>query len=115
MKLARGTVVIAVLDPTAGHEQAGRRPCVVVGEPAAAALLRFHLIAVVPLTTTSLPSRFYPTVRPVAGSGLRAPSTALPDNVRGLDPTRIARVGGLIDPRDLTAIDAALRTFLGLR
>lgn len=114
MKLARGTVVLVVLDPTAGHEQAGRRPCVVVGDPAPLGLLRFPLIAVVPLTTTRFASRFYPVVRPVAGAGLREPSTALPDNVRSVDPTRIVRVSGPIDTADLRAIDDALRRFLGL-
>jgi mRNA-degrading endonuclease toxin of MazEF toxin-antitoxin module len=114
MNLPRGTVVLAVLDPTAGHEQSGRRPCVVVADPAEGAALRFPLLSVVPLTTTMLGLPFYPVVQPVPGSGLRAPSTALPDNLRSIDPARILRVAGPIDAADLRAIDAAMRRFLGL-
>ena len=81
-------------DPaSAGHEQAGRRPCVVVSDPAVSSALRFALLAVVPLTTTPLRQPFYPSVRPLASSGLRATSSALPDNVRSIDPARVSRVG----------------------
>ena len=116
MRLPRGTVVIVEPDPTSiGHEQAGRRPCVVVSDSTVTSALRFPLLAVVPLTTTPLRQPFYPIVPPHPGSGLRVVSTALPDNVRSIDPARVVRVGGTIAEADLLAIDAALSRFLGLR
>ena len=43
MKLGSGSVVLVELDPTAGHEQQGVRPCVVVSDPDVISDQRFPL------------------------------------------------------------------------
>jgi mRNA interferase MazF len=112
--LVRGSVIVARLDPTVGHEQAGRRPCVVVSAPEVSNDQRFPLIAVVPLTSTPGVGLLYPLVQPSASNGLRSASTALVDHVRSVDKRRVDRVYGPVGRVELAAIDAALRLFLGL-
>jgi|HubBroStandDraft_6_1064221.scaffolds.fasta_scaffold577117_3 mRNA interferase MazF len=112
----RGTVVLVEPPPTSiGHEQDGRRPCVVVSDSTITSELRFPMLAVVPLTKTPLPQTFYPVVQPRPASGLRAVSTALPDHTRSIDPERVIKVYGAIAATELDAIDAALSRFLGLK
>ena len=52
MKLGRGTVIFADLDPAIGHEQKALRPCVVVSDPDVTVDRRFPLVCVVPITGT---------------------------------------------------------------
>lgn len=114
MTLVRGSVIVARLDPTVGHEQAGRRPCVVVSAPEVSNDQRFPLVAIVPLTSTPGVGLLYPLVRPSSSNGLRNVSTALVDHVRSMDKRRVDRVYGSVSPSELAAIDAALKMFLGL-
>jgi mRNA interferase MazF len=111
--IARGTVVLVDLDPTAGHEQRGLRPCVVVSAPEVLAELRYPLVCVVPITGTPGTGALYPEL--AAGpSGLRKSSWALVDQVRSLDRRRVRRIYGRIAAGELAAIDLGLRLFLGL-
>ena len=52
MKLDRGAVVLVALDPAAGNEQRGIRPCAVVSDPDAGSSQRFPLVCVIPITGT---------------------------------------------------------------
>jgi len=113
VKLDRGSIVIVSLDPTIGHEQQGRRPCVVVSDPAVTNNQRFPLIAVVPVTGTSAQGALYPALAP-GRSGLTKASWAMMDQVRSIDKRRIARVFGRIAPDEMNSIDDGLRLFLGL-
>ena len=75
MNLPRGTLVLVDLEPTLGHEQRGKRPCVVVSDLAVNDNQRFPLMAVVPVTGTPAQGALYP--RLAAGpSGLIKLSTA---------------------------------------
>ena len=113
MKLARGTVVLIGLDPTLGHEQRGVRPAVVVSDPEIIGDQKFPLLGVVPVTATPGSGALYPAL--AAGtSGLSKRSFALVDQVRSVDKRRIVRVYGRIREREIEAIDAGLRLFLGL-
>jgi mRNA interferase MazF len=114
VKVARGSVIVARLDPTVGHEQAGRRPCVVVSDPEVSNHQRFPLIALVPLTSTPGVGLLYPTIQPSSSNGLRNASTALVDHVRSVDKQRVERMYGPVAKVELEAIDAALRQFLGV-
>ena len=101
------------LDPVAGHEQAGVRPCLAVSDPDVVNHLRFPLIAVVPLSGTLGLGALYPVINP-GPSGLRQPSTALVDQVRSLDKRRVRRLFGAGTATELAAVDHGLRLFLGL-
>ena len=111
--LDRGSVVLVKLDPVAGHEQAGTRPCVVVSPPEVNDAMRFPLIAVVPLTRTPGGGILYPRI-PRKGAGLTADSYALTDQVRSIDKVRVARVFGRVADEQMAAVDDGLRAFLGL-
>lgn len=113
MNLDRGTVVLAALDPTVGHEQRGQRPCIAVSDPAVNTDQRFPLIAVVPVTGTPGEGALYPRLSP-GPSGLRRISYALIDHLRSIDKRRLRRVFGAITPEELAAVDQGLELFLGL-
>lgn len=113
MNLPRGTLVLVDLEPTLGHEQRGKRPCVVVSDLAVNDNQRFPLIAVVPVTGTPAQGALYP--RLAAGpNGLIKPSTALVDQVRSIDKQRIRQRFGQVSTAELEAIDAGLCLYLGL-
>ena len=59
MSLRRWDLAWATLDPTRGHEQAGRRPVLVVSNDSIAAAI--GLTAILPLTTWKRGRRVYPT------------------------------------------------------
>jgi mRNA interferase MazF len=113
MTLERGRVVLVNLDPTQGHEQRGRRPCVVVSDPAVNADQRFPLIAVVPVTGTPGEGALYPALAR-GPSGLAKPSCALVDQVRAIDKRRVTRAFGVLPAGELASIDDALKLYLGL-
>jgi mRNA interferase MazF len=114
VSLARGTVIVACLDPTVGHEQAGRRPCIVVSAPEVSNDQRFPLIAIVPLTSAPGVGLLYPRIQPSPSNGLRNASTALVDHIRSVDKRRVDRAYGQVSRAELQAIDTALKLFLGM-
>jgi mRNA interferase MazF len=113
VKLTRGTVVLAVLDPTFGHEQQGVRPCVVITDPEVLQDQRFPILCVVPITRTPGEGALYPALSP-GQSGLRVQSYALVDQVRSIDKRRVTRVFGRISQEEMSLIEEGLRLFLGL-
>ena len=113
MKLERGTVVLASLDPTRGHEQRGTRPCVIVSDTAITEDRRFPLLAVVPISATPGKGALYPALE-AGRSGLRRRSYALVDQVRSIDKRRIGRVFGKLPVSEIEAVDEGLILFLGL-
>lgn len=114
MILNRGTLILANLDPTVGHEQRGVRPCIVVSDPDVIADQRFPLVAVVPVTGTPAEGNLYPLLAP-GPSGIGKPSFALIDHLRSIDKRRIRRVFGDLPADEMTALDEGLASFLGLR
>lgn len=113
MIVDRGTIALVELDPTAGHEQRGTRPCIAVSDPAVNADQRFSLIAIVPVTGTPGDGALYPQLS-AGKSGLTKTSYALIDHLRSIDKRRIRRVFGRITKDELAAVDQGLELFLGL-
>jgi mRNA interferase MazF len=113
MRLGRGAVVVVEIDPTAGREQHGLRPCVVVSDPDVIGDQRFPLVCVVPVTGTPGEGLLYPPLAP-GQSGLAKKSFALIDQLRSIDKRRIRRVFGELAREEITAIDEGLAVFLGL-
>jgi mRNA interferase MazF len=111
--LARGAVVLVELDPTVGHEQRGMRPCVVVSDPAVNDDQRFPVLCVVPVTGTPGVGSLYPRLS-ASASGLTKESYGLIDHLRSIDKRRIRRVYGKLPAPELSAVEEALRLFLGL-
>ena len=104
---------MVALDPTLGHEQRGRRPCIVVSDPDVASDQRFPLVCLVPVTGTPGEGLLYPALRP-GSSGLTRASWALVDQLRSVDKRRIRRVYGAVAREEMNAIDEGLASYLGL-
>ena len=113
MKVRRGDVFLANLDPTVGFEQAGTRPVLIV--QCDLANDRIPTATIVPLTSNLKAGRFLFTV-PItsAESGLTKDSVILVFHIRTLDKSRLLRKLGTLSPDTLTKVDQALLLHLGL-
>ncbi len=96
----RGEIYYGDLDPVIGHEQAGRRPVLIVSiEPMNRSSA--GLAITVPLTTTPRENLFHVRIEP-GQTGLDRVSYAMPEMVRILSLQRLQRrvgrvPGGLVD------------------
>ena len=109
---ARGEVWLADLNPTRGHEQAGRRPVLVVSED------RFNqgpaeLVIVLPLTSTLRPIPTHLPVHPPEG-GLKNSSAILCDSVRSISRERLVKPWGSVTDSTLEQVEDCLRILMGL-
>ena len=108
----RGEVWLADLSPTRGHEQAGRRPVLVVSEdlfnrgPAGLAI-------VLPLTSTVRPIPSHVAVSPPEG-GLKSASAVLCEAIRSVSTDRLVQRWGVVAPETLARIEDRLRILLRL-
>lgn len=108
----RGEVWLANLNPTLGHEQAGRRPILVVSVDAYNAT-RANLIIALPLTSKVrlLPDRV--SLAPPEG-GLKVHSDILCGQIRAISHERMLRRWGQITPVTLNTVVHTLRLLLGI-
>ena len=111
-QIETGDIWVALLDPTVGHEQGGRRPVVVVSANALHAL-PINMAMVVPLTSNDRGLVTQPRVASQA-SGLNRPSFARPEDVRAIDASRLGRRLGRVSGEELADIRKVLRYFLDL-
>lgn len=111
--MTRGSVVVVGLDPTTGHEQQGKRPCVVVSDHHVVAEQRYPMICVVPLTRSGVEGALYPIVKP-GQSGIRELSHVLVDQLRSVDKRRVSGLAGSLTRAELESVDLGLRLYLGL-
>jgi mRNA interferase MazF len=108
----RGDIWQVDLDPTRGHEQAGKRPALVVSVdpfnqgPA-------DLVVVLPLTSKAKGIPFHVEVRPPEG-GLRKRSFVKCEDIRSVAKERLERRLGVISSATLVAVENRLRILLGL-
>lgn len=109
---SRGEVWLVDLSPTRGHEQAGRRPAVVVSTDA------FNhgpagLVVVLPLTTTQRGTPLHVPIEPPCG-GVSRPSYAKCEDVRSISTNRLAERWGTLDDETMALIEDRLRILLDL-
>ena len=109
---ARGEVWLADLDPTLGHEQAGRRPVLIMSDdvfnrgPA-------QLVIAVPMTSVIKRIPSHVRVVPPEG-GLQKPTAILCEAVRSLSTTRLIRCWGALNSKTLAQVEDILRVLLRL-
>jgi mRNA interferase MazF len=109
---SRGEIWSVNLDPSKGHEQAGKRPALVVSTdpfnhgPAS-------LVVVVPLTTREKHVPLHVPVIPPEG-GLKQPSFIKCEDVRSISQERLIHRWGRVTPKTLTAVASRLRLLLEL-
>lgn len=101
------------LDPTRGHEQAGRRPALIVSDD------RFNhgrsgLIFVAPLTTRKRSLPTHVPVRPPEG-GVPRPSFIKCEDTRSVSKDRLVEgPWGRVSKETMRAVEERLRLLLGL-
>ena len=110
--LERGALVWVDFDPTAGREQRGTRPALVVSSSDYLSSVR-DLVIVVPVTSVD---RGWPHHVPVMGhrTGLSTRSFAMTEQPRTISTARTARRAGTAGPDTMQQVDLWLRDFLGL-
>jgi mRNA interferase MazF len=108
----RGELWMIDFDPTRGHEQAGKRPALIVSDdlfntgPA-------KLVIVLPLTTKSKGVRSHVGVQPPEG-GLRKTSFIKCEDVRSVAVERLGRRMGSVSPATMEAVAFRLRILMDL-
>jgi mRNA interferase MazF len=108
----RGDIWLADLNPVRGHEQAGRRPVLVVSvDPFNQS--RAALVVVVPLTSTQRNIPFHVVVQPPEG-GLTNPSYLLCEAVRSISKDRLLTRWGGLQPATMLKVEDRLRVLMGL-
>jgi mRNA interferase MazF len=109
---SRGEIWYAELSPTVGHEQAGRRPVLIVSIDAFNHG-RGKMVVAVPLTRTFRRHPLHVTVVPPEG-GLTSVSFALCDNVRAIATERLDQRIGKVTEMTVHRVLQPLRYLLGL-
>jgi mRNA interferase MazF len=109
---ARGEVWLVELDPVRGHEQAGRRPVLVLSVDA------FNrgpagLVIALPITSRlrNIPSHV--RLAPPDG-GLRSESAVLCEAIRSLSSERLVHRLGRVPSAKMQTVENAVRILLGL-
>jgi mRNA interferase MazF len=108
----RGDIWLADLNPVRGHEQAGRRPVLVVSVDAFNQS-RATLVVVIPLTSTQRNIPFHVVVQPPEG-GLTNPSYLLCEAVRSISKARLLIRWGGLRPATMAKVEDRLRVLMGL-
>lgn len=109
---ARGEVWLADLNPTRGHEQAGRRPVLVVSEdifnrgPAGLAI-------VLPMTSIVRDVPSHVPISPPQG-GVRSRTAILYEAVRSVSVERLTVRWGAVDRLTMAAVEDRLRILMRL-
>jgi mRNA interferase MazF len=109
---ARGEVWLVDFDPTKGHEQAGRRPALVISVDA------FNsgpaeLVIVLPITSKSKGIRSHVEVNPPE-AGLTVKSFIKCEDVRSVAKERLSRRRGSVSIQTMDAVEYRLHILLGL-
>ncbi|MBI4956651.1 MAG: type II toxin-antitoxin system PemK/MazF family toxin [Myxococcales bacterium] len=113
MSARRGEVWLVDLDPVAGHEQAGRRPALVLSVDAFNAS-RAELVTVLPITSKPRPNNpFRVEVRPPEG-GLSVPSYVIGEQTRTVSTHRLGKLLGALSGATMAKVADVVRVVLGL-
>lgn len=104
----RGDIYWVDLNPTTGSEINKQRPCVLVG--ATPINQARHTVVVVPLSTSA---KARPPIT-ILVLCLGKQATAVCDQIRIVDKSRLKKMAGTLSEKDLCALDDGLRQILCL-
>jgi mRNA interferase MazF len=108
----RGEVWLVNLNPTRGHEQAGKRPGLIMSVdlfnsgPA-------ELVVIAPITTKEKGIPFHVEIQPPEG-GLRKKSFIKCEDIRSVAKERLSQRLGTVSYMTLSEVEDRLRILLGL-
>jgi mRNA interferase MazF len=110
-RILRGDIVWADLDPTRGHEQAGRRPVLVISQD----VFNERSGTVIALAITSQPQAAgFPLTYPLTiATGLPKPSWTKISQIRTLSVERLGDKLGRVQAEDLDQIIEGLNEIVG--
>lgn len=109
---SRGDIWLVDLDPARGHEQAGRRPALVVSTDAFNQG-RAGLVVILPITTTGRGIPLHIPIKPPEG-GLRQQSYAKCEDIRSISVERLVERWGTVTSDTLALVEDRLRILLDL-
>ncbi len=112
MTPSRGEIWLADLDPARGHEQAGRRPVLIISDD----LLNHSeagLAFITPLTTRRKNIPSHVEIAPPEG-GARRRSYIMCEHTRSVSHERLAERWGAVSPETLAQVEYRLRLLLAL-
>lgn len=112
MKPSQGEIWVADLNPVRGHEQAGKRPCLIVSVD-----LFNHgpagLAVVIPITTRRKGIPFHVEIGP-SESGLKETSFIKCEDIRSISSERLSGRLGTVSTHTLELVKERLRILMGL-
>jgi mRNA interferase MazF len=109
MTIQRGCVYWVDLELTAGSQQRGRRPCLVLSVDPINAMRR--TVGVIPLSSS--PKVAEPIV--VAVPSIGPQTVAICDQLRAVDKRKIDRLIGTVTDAELAVVEAAVKEVFGLK
>jgi mRNA interferase MazF len=110
---SRGDIWAVDLDPVLGHEQAGRRPALVISVdlfnhgPA-------ELVVVLPITSKPKGIPLHVRIAPPEG-GVKTPSYVKCEDIRSVSRRRLSRFWGRVSAQTISEIEERLRVLLGIQ
>lgn len=112
MKIQRGEVWLASLDPVQGSEQAGTRPVIIFQENT---LSKFTTTVITIPVSGNLRRATLPTCIQISSGegGLNQDSVALCHQIRVLDKTRLTKKIGQLQPETIAVLETTVLFTLG--
>jgi len=113
MNIKRGEIYLAALDPVMGREISKTRPVVVVSNDQNNEFA--GTVTILPITSKN-PQSAYPfeVFLSKGNANLPKDSKIKADQIRTLDKNRVIKHIGVVDKKDLDAIDRAMKIHLAL-
>ncbi|MEB3293906.1 MAG: type II toxin-antitoxin system PemK/MazF family toxin [Synechococcales bacterium] len=111
-QIARGEIWLADLNPVRGHEQAGKRPCLVISVDL------FNqgasgLVVILPITSKNKGIPFHVRINPPEG-GVKNQNFIKCEDVRSISVERLDKRWGIVSLETLAEIEDRLRILMGL-
>lgn len=110
----RGEVYYADLSPTQGSEQGGRRPVLIVQNDIGNRHAPTTIILPLTTATTKKPLPTHILIPPTTENGLADNSTALAEQVKIIDKSRLKKRLGAVNEEIMAEVDKAIRISLGV-
>lgn len=114
MKIRRGDVFLADLNPVVGSEEGGNRPVLIIQNNMGNRNSRTTIVAPI---TRKLTSNYLPVHVMLSSNltGLQETSSVMLEQIRVMDKERLKKKIGHIPPFLMTTIDSAIRVSVGLK
>lgn len=110
----RGEVYYADLSPTQGSEQGGRRPVLIVQNDIGNRYAPTTIILPLTTATTKKPLPTHIPIPSTTENGLADNSTALAEQVKIIDKSRLKKRLGAVNEEIMAEVDKAIRISLGV-